>query len=77
VFRALFRPEIHGLPLEASDAPLSRVMSALAQFGLVLLLFLAGMESDFSRLREDSRAALSVSALGVALPFALGAARAG
>src|SRR5262249_32791038 len=57
---------------DASDLLLSRVLTALAQVGLVLLLFLIGMEFDFRHLKWHGRSALSVSLAGIVVPFALG-----
>lgn len=56
---------------DASVAPSFAIMS---QLGLILLMFLMGLEFDFGRLAENRPAALSISAAGVALPFALGMA---
>ncbi len=49
-------------------------MIILSQIGLCLLMFQIGLEFDFSHLKEkQNRAAVfSVSAAGIALPFALG-----
>jgi Kef-type K+ transport system membrane component KefB len=46
----------------------------LSQIGLTLLMFQIGLEFDFSHLRErKNRAAMiSISAVGIAVPFALG-----
>jgi Kef-type K+ transport system membrane component KefB len=46
----------------------------LSQIGLSLLMFQIGLEFDFSHLKErqNRRAVFSVSAAGIALPFALG-----
>jgi Kef-type K+ transport system membrane component KefB len=46
----------------------------LSQIGLTLLMFQIGLEFDFSHLRERQNrvAVFSVSAAGIALPFALG-----
>jgi len=54
-----------GVALEAS-------LTSLSQIGLVLLLFMIGLEFDFSYVRRQGRAAAAVSVAGVALPFALG-----
>lgn len=74
LFDALFHPAIAGLPPEASDLMLGRVMTALAQIGLVLLLFLIGLEFDFSHLRWHGRSALGISLAGLVVPFGLGVA---
>jgi len=71
-FDALFHPTVSGLPPELSDALLSKVLSTVAQLGLIFLLFLVGLEFDFGHLRWHGRSALAISLAGVALPFALG-----
>jgi Kef-type K+ transport system membrane component KefB len=48
------------------------VFHVLSQLGLIFLLFLIGLEFDFSHLRARGRAAVSISVTGVVLPFALG-----
>jgi Kef-type K+ transport system membrane component KefB len=48
------------------------VLFALAQVGLVLYMFLVGVEFDVGLVRERLRAAAFVSAAGIAAPFALG-----
>jgi Kef-type K+ transport system membrane component KefB len=51
---------------------LNWIFTALAQVGLVLLLFLVGLEFDFSHLRASGPSAIAISAIGVALPSGLG-----
>jgi K+:H+ antiporter len=63
-FHAVFNPRV-GL-----------VFSMLSQVGLILLLFLIGLEFDFSHLRSHGRKAFSISLAGIGLPFALGLATA-
>jgi Kef-type K+ transport system membrane component KefB len=48
------------------------VLTAIAQLGLVLFMFLVGLESDMSLLRGRARLAAGVSLSSIALPFALG-----
>src|SRR5262245_40506379 len=48
------------------------MIEGVAQFGILLLLLLAGMETDLSRVRSVGRAALSASIAGIALPFCCG-----
>jgi Kef-type K+ transport system membrane component KefB len=48
------------------------VLFAFAQVGLVLYMFLVGVEFDVALLREKLRPAALVSAAGIAVPFALG-----
>lgn len=54
------------------DPGAAGVMEVMAQIGLVLLLFLIGLEFDFGHLRARGKSAVAVSSAGVALPFALG-----
>jgi Kef-type K+ transport system membrane component KefB len=49
-------------------------LGILSQLGVILLMFLIGLEFDFGHLRENQRTALAVSIAGIALPFALGVA---
>jgi len=43
-----------------------------SQVGLILLLFLIGLEFDFSHLRSNGKKALSISLAGIVIPFTLG-----
>ena len=54
------------------DPSVSDVFGVLSQLGLILLLFVVGLEFDFSHLRFQSRAAATISLTGIALPFVLG-----
>lgn len=74
VFALIFRPALGELPPEAADLLISRVITSLAQIGLVLLLFLVGLEFDFSHLRWHSRTALAIALSGIVVPFTLGMA---
>ena len=73
LFALIFRPAVGDLPAQASDLLLSRIVMAFAQVGLVLLLFLIGMEFDFGHLKWHGRAALGISVAGIVVPFGLGA----
>jgi Kef-type K+ transport system membrane component KefB len=48
------------------------VFSILSQLGLILLMFLIGLEFNFGHLREFRRTALWISVSGIVLPFTLG-----
>jgi Kef-type K+ transport system membrane component KefB len=48
------------------------VFSILSQLGLVLLMFLIGLEFNFGHLRQFRRTALWISISGIVLPFTLG-----
>jgi Kef-type K+ transport system membrane component KefB len=51
-------------------------ISAIAEFGVIFLLFTAGMETDFRQLRSSLKSSLLISAFGVILALAAGFAAA-
>lgn len=67
-FGALF-PEVSAAIF---DPAVNDVFGILSQLGLILLLFIVGLEFDFSHLRWRGRAAFAISLTGIALPFLLG-----
>ncbi|MFN3324827.1 MAG: cation:proton antiporter [Bryobacteraceae bacterium] len=54
------------------DPSVSETFSILSQVGLVLLMFLIGLEFDFGHLSGNGPTALSVSLAGIVFPFILG-----
>jgi len=66
-------PDLAHLLFPAAKEQKSMV-DAISQFGILLLLLLTGMETDLALIRKVGRAAITVSLLGVAVPFACGAA---
>jgi len=50
----------------------AEAFSALSELGLVLLLFLIGIDFDFQHLKEHKGKPLAVSAAGISAPFVLG-----
>jgi Kef-type K+ transport system membrane component KefB len=48
------------------------MLAGVAQFGILLLLLLTGMETDVKLVRRIGKAALTISAIGVVLPFVCG-----
>jgi Kef-type K+ transport system membrane component KefB len=48
------------------------MIQAIAQFGVILLLLLTGMETDLKLVRRVGRAAISVAVAGVSVPFIAG-----
>ena len=66
-----FAPEAVEFIFPADATVVFRVLSEL---GLVLLVFLIGLEFDFSHLRQVGRTAVGVAGAGIVFPFALGIA---
>lgn len=64
-----FFPELSATIFNPEVKPVFGVMS---QIGLILLLFLIGLEFDFAHLRKLGRAAVAISLTGIVLPMALG-----
>ena len=54
------------------DSTHKAMLDAIAQFGVLLLLLLTGMDTDLKLIRRVGRPALSVSALGILAPFLCG-----
>lgn len=54
------------------DASVAQTLTVLSQIGLILLLFLIGMEFEFSHLRHHGRRAASISLAGMLIPFTCG-----
>ena len=50
------------------------MLDGIAQFGILLLLLLTGMETDLKLVRQSGRASLLASLGGIAMPFACGVA---
>lgn len=60
LWSSIFRPEVQP------------AFTMLKELGLMLLLFIVGMEFDFSHLKHLGRAAVMISVVGIVLPFVLG-----
>jgi Kef-type K+ transport system membrane component KefB len=54
------------------DPSVGNILTVISQIGLVLLLFLIGMEFEFSHLRSHGRKAVGISLAGIILPFGCG-----
>ncbi len=54
------------------DPSVSQIFTVISQLGLVFLLFLIGLEFDFSHLKRSGKASLLISIVGIVLPFGLG-----
>ncbi|MGQ0624154.1 MAG: cation:proton antiporter [Sporichthyaceae bacterium] len=48
------------------------LLNVLAKFGLILFMFIVGLEVDFALVRDRARSAVAISVSSVALPFGLG-----
>src|SRR5262252_1809121 len=48
------------------------MLEAVSDLGILMLLLLTGMETDLKLVRKARRAAISVSAAGIAVPFVCG-----
>lgn len=55
-----------------SDGTQKAMIDAVAQFGILMLLLLTGMETDLQLVRRVGKPAITVAAAGVALPFMCG-----
>src|SRR5215467_149614 len=54
------------------DPSVSQIFSILSQIGLILLMFLIGLDFDFDHLRKNRGTALGISSAGILFPFILG-----
>lgn len=70
VSAAVFQPVIEGVP----PGTLHWIFTSISQIGLILLLFLVGMEFEFGHLRELGKATGLISLAGILTPFFLGLA---
>lgn len=74
VFAMVFRPGLEGVEQSLADAMLPKIFTIIAQFGLIFLLFLVGLEFEFNHVKSHGRSAVLISLAGITVPFALGAA---
>jgi len=54
------------------DRPTGAHLSVISDVGLIFIMFLMGMEFEFSHVAKSTRAAVCISAAGILLPFSLG-----
>ena len=67
-----FFPHLSASIFDPADPALAETFSILSELGLVLLLFVVGLEFDFSHLRGNGRAAAAIALTGIALPLFMG-----
>ncbi len=63
LFENIFATQ-NGIPFKAFDG--------LAQIGIILFMFVAGVEVDLKQIRRQGKQAASISLMGLVFPFALG-----
>lgn len=68
ISNAVFRPEIEGIP----PGTMHWIFVSISQIGLIMLLFLVGMEFEFGHLKELGLATGFISLAGIVVPFTLG-----
>jgi Kef-type K+ transport system membrane component KefB/nucleotide-binding universal stress UspA family protein len=60
--------------LMPTDPAQKAMLNGLAQFGVLLLLLLTGMDTDVALIRRIGRPAIAISVTGIAVPFVCGVA---
>ena len=63
---------IQALPFLASEQ-LPETITELAELGVILLMFLAGLEADLSQMRRAGKVVILAGLLGVIVPLVMGA----
>ncbi len=69
---SLFGGMFPGLFHTVFNPSVSSIFTTMSQLGLVLLMFLIGLEFDFGHLGDNRHAALSISVIGIIIPFGFG-----
>ncbi|MCP3414713.1 cation:proton antiporter [Bradyrhizobium brasilense] len=64
-------PSAHGVIFPSSGEQ-KALIDGIAQFGILLLLLLTGMDTDLKLVRKVGRAAITISVAGIAVPFVCG-----
>lgn len=68
----IFRLDTVGHAPAVSAQVLPHIFFTLAEIGLILLLFITGVEFNFGHLKEKGKAAWCISLAGIVAPFGLG-----
>src|SRR5690242_14231353 len=61
-------------PPPGPTSPSRDILNALSQLGVMLFMFLVGLELDPKHLRGQGKAALVTGTVGIVIPFLMGAA---
>lgn len=69
---SLFGKFFPGISAHVFASSVGPVFNVVSQIGLVFLLFLIGLEFDFSHLKKYRKTTVSISAAAIILPFGLG-----
>lgn len=69
---SLFGGMFPGLFHTVFNPSVSPIFTTMSQLGLVLLMFLIGLEFDFGHLDDNRHVALSISVIGIIIPFGFG-----
>ena len=72
LFGAIFPDAQHAIFSTAKEQ--KAMLDGIAQFGVLLLLLLTGMETDLKLVRQTGRASAAASICGIIVPFACGVA---
>lgn len=72
VWAAVFEPTLLDVPAEVANAAFPKIFQVLAQLGVILLLFLIGLEFHIEHLKVKGWSAVAVASAGVVLPFVAG-----
>ena len=72
LFGALF-PDIQHMVFPAAKEQ-KAMLDGIAQFGILMLLLLTGMETDLKLVRESGKASVMASLTGIVIPFLCGVA---
>jgi Kef-type K+ transport system membrane component KefB len=71
-FRFVFQPTIPNVDDDLARVTVGKIFEMLKELGLIFLLFLIGLEFDYSHLRVNGRSAAAIAVVGTVLPLAFG-----
>ncbi len=71
-FQSVFQPKLPGVDDALARTTVTKIFETLKELGLIFLLFLIGLEFDFTHLKVKGQSAVAIMVVGTALPFAMG-----